>query len=47
MQDDFIALFELEGGAHGVSISAEKHYRLDLGEQVTEGELKVYRKRQD
>jgi hypothetical protein len=47
MQDDLIALFELEGGAHGVSISAEKHYRLVPGEEVTEEDLKVYRKRQD
>jgi hypothetical protein len=47
MQDDLIALFELEDGEHGVSISAEKHYRLVPGEDVTEDDLKVYRKRQD
>jgi hypothetical protein len=47
MQDDLIALFELEDGEQGVSISAEKHYRLVPGEDVTEDDLKVYRKRQD
>lgn len=47
MQDDLIALFELEEGEQGVSISAEKHYRLVPGEEVTEDDLKVYRKRQD
>jgi hypothetical protein len=45
MQDDLIALFELEEGEQGVSISAEKHYRLVPGEEVTEDDLKVYRKR--
>jgi hypothetical protein len=47
MQDDLVALFELEEGKEGVSISAEKHYRLVPGEEVTEDDLKVYRKRQD
>ena len=47
MQDDLIALFELEEGEQGISISAEKHYRLVPGEDVTEDDLKVYRKRQD
>ena len=47
MQDDLIALFELEQGEQGISISAEKHYRLVPGEDVTEEDLKVYRKRQE
>ena len=47
MQDGLIALFELEQGEQGIFISAEKHYRLVPGEDVTEDDLKVYRKRQE
>jgi hypothetical protein len=47
MEDDLIALFELEAGEHGVGVSSEKHYRLVPGEEVTPDDLKVYRKRQD
>jgi hypothetical protein len=47
MGDDLIALFELEKGEQGVAISSERHYRLVPGEEVTEDDLKVYRKRQD
>ena len=47
MEDDLIALFELEDGEQGVAISSEKHYRLVPGEEVTAEDLKVYRKRQE
>ncbi len=47
MEDDLIALFELEDGEQGVAISSEKHYRLVPGEEVTADDLQGYRKRQD
>ena len=47
MGDDLIALLELEKGEQGVAISSERHYRLVPGEEVTEDDLKVYRKRQE
>jgi hypothetical protein len=46
MQDDLIALFEFEQGKQGISIVAEKHYRLVPGEEVTEADLMSYRERQ-
>ena len=46
MEDDLIALFELEKGKDGVAISSEKHYRLVPGEEVTPDDLKAYRGRQ-
>ena len=45
MEEDLIALFELERGGNGIAISAEKHYRLVPGEEVTIEELKAYRDR--
>lgn len=47
MEDDLIALFELEDSEQGVAISSEKHYRLVPGEEVTADDLKAYRRRQD
>ena len=47
MENDLIALFELEDGEQGVVISSEKHYRLVPGEEVTAEDLKAYRKRQE
>ena len=45
MQDDIIAMFEFEQGEMGVSIAAEKHYRLVPPEEVTETDLAAYRAR--
>jgi hypothetical protein len=43
--DDVIALFEFEQSANGVSISAEKHYKLVAPEEISENDLKNYRQR--
>ena len=45
MQDEVIALFEFEQSENGVSIAAEKHYKLVPPEEVTEADLNVYRQR--
>ncbi len=45
MQDGVIALFEFEKGDSGVSISAEKHYKLVPPDEVTEADLDGYRRR--
>lgn len=45
MQDDVIALFELEEGDNGVGIASEKHYKLVPPEEVTESDLNAYRVR--
>ncbi len=45
MQDDLIALFELELGEEGVRISAEKHYRLVPPEVLSTEELEMYKHR--
>ncbi|MBI1991905.1 MAG: endonuclease, partial [Candidatus Omnitrophica bacterium] len=45
MQDNLIALFEFEQSENGVSITAEKHYKLVPPEQVTEADLNTYRQR--
>jgi hypothetical protein len=45
MEDDLIALFELESGQSGITITSEKHYRLVPGEEVTVDDLRAYRKR--
>lgn len=46
MQEDLIALFELERGKEGIAISSERHYRLVPGEEVTAEDLNAYRARQ-
>lgn len=46
MEDDLIALFEFEEGKGGMAISAERHYRLVPGEEVTADDLNAYRTRQ-
>ena len=43
MQDDVIALFELESGEDGIGIVSERHYKLVPPEQVTETDLQNYR----
>lgn len=45
MQDGVIALFEFEQTDNGVKIAAEKHYRLVPPEEVTDDDLRNYRKR--
>lgn len=46
MQDDLIALFELELGEQGITIVSEKHYRLVPAREVAEADLKLYQQRQ-
>jgi hypothetical protein len=45
LEENLIALFELESTAKGISVSAEKHYRLVPPEEMTPKDLKLYRKR--
>lgn len=45
MQDRVIALFEFEQSDGGISIVAEKHYKLVSPEKVTEADLNTYRTR--
>ena len=45
MEEDLIALFECERTNEGIRVSAEKHYKLVNPEELTEEELKAYRKR--
>ena len=45
MRDDVLALFEFEQSENGVSIAAEKHYKLVPPEEVTETDLETYRQR--
>lgn len=45
MQDDLIALFEFEMSDAGVRISAEKHYRLVLPQELSKEELEMYKNR--
>lgn len=45
MAEGVIALFEFEEGEDGVTICAEKHYRLVPPEEVTEADLQKYRER--
>lgn len=47
LQDDLIALFELEQSEGEVTIVSEKHYRLVPGEEVAEGDLRSYRERRN
>ena len=45
MSDGVIALFEFALGEDGVSIAAEKHYKLVPPDDLTEADLKAYRER--
>ena len=45
MAGEVIALFEFEEGENGVSISAEKHYKLVPPKEVTDEDLNTYRQR--
>ncbi|MBZ5545675.1 MAG: endonuclease [Acidobacteriia bacterium] len=45
LQEDVIALFELENGEDGIRIVSEKHYKLVPPEEVTEADLQNYRTR--
>lgn len=45
MEDDLIALFEFEEQERGVSLFAEKHYRLVPPDEVTLEDLRTYRER--
>lgn len=45
IQDDVIALFELEQTADGIKVSLEKHYRLVRPEELSPQELESYRLR--
>lgn len=40
-----IALFSLEGGAQGVRITQETHYRLVAPEEISDAELRAYQQR--
>jgi hypothetical protein len=45
MEAGVIALFELESGQNGVTISSEKHYKLVSPKEVTDADLQTYRGR--
>jgi len=45
MDENLIALFELEQNKDGIRISAEKHYRLVSPEDLTKEELESYQRR--
>jgi hypothetical protein len=47
MGEEKVALFELEGGAEGLKIVAERHYRLVPEDDLSSSELEAYRKRPD
>jgi hypothetical protein len=47
MDEGVIALFELESGENGITISSEKHYRLVPPKEVTDADLEMYRGRLD
>lgn len=47
MAGDVIALFAFEMGTDGVAISAERHYRLVLPDDISEAEIQAYRQRPD
>ena len=42
VEDDLIALFELEESENGVVLTAEKHYRLVPGQDITQNDIRVY-----
>jgi hypothetical protein len=45
MKENVIALFQLEDTSDGIKISSEKHYQLVPSDNLTDAELKSYRKR--
>ena len=45
IEDDLIAMFELEHGKDGIRVSAEKHYRLVRPEDLSTEELDCYQRR--
>ena len=45
LEDDLIALFELEQTVEGIKLSAEKHYRLVKAGDLPQEELESYRVR--
>ena len=45
MANDTIALFEFERSANGIAVASERHYRLVLPEQMSDEDLRNYRKR--
>lgn len=45
IHDEALAMFELEEGSEGLTVSAERHYRLVPPEDVTPQELQAYRNR--
>jgi hypothetical protein len=45
MAEGVIALFELESGENGVTISSERHYKLVSPKEVTDTDLQSYRSR--
>jgi len=47
VEQDLIALFELEEGRDGIRVAVEKHYRLVPHEQVTAADLEAYKLRSD
>jgi len=47
IDNDLIALFSFELSNKGVSISAEKHYRLVAPKDLSENELEQYKKRSE
>ena len=47
MDEGVIALFELESGENGITISSEKHYKLVPPKEVTDADLQSYRGRLD
>ena len=42
LQDDVIALFELEGTVDGIRVASEKHYKLAPPEDISDADLKEY-----
>lgn len=47
MDDDLIALFELEVTESGIAVAAERHYRLVAANQIVPGDIERYRIRAD
>lgn len=45
MEDDLIALFELEESENGVVLTTEKHYRLVSGHDITQDDIRIYHSR--
>jgi hypothetical protein len=47
MDENLIALFELEPTEKGIKVSTERHYRLVRPEELTPEELEKYRTRSE